>query len=86
MGDGCPVCELIIKTENPRYRDRKFIVLDPCPLCPEPVIIIRRHLASLTEEDKKTAQDIARELFGDNARFSNEPNHSWLHTYWHIKR
>jgi len=87
MSEGCPVCKLIKKTENPRYRDRKFIVLDPCPLCPgAPVMIIRRHVVSPTKEDKEAMKDIIKELFGDNARFSNEPKHDWRHAHWHVKR
>ena len=86
MSNGCPVCELIVKTENPRYRDRNVIVFDPCPLCPDPVVVVRKHQAGPTEGVKGAIKDIMRELFGNNARFSNEPSHSWLHTYWHIKR
>ena len=85
----CPICVLVKETENPRYRDRKVVVFDPCPLCPDPVLIIRQHLAEPTapaEGERGALVEIMRELFGDNARFVTEPQHGWRHFHCHIKR
>jgi len=86
MQNRCPVCALVETTERPRYRDRKFVVFDPCFLCAEPVMIIRKHLTSLTEKDKEDVMEIIKELYGRNARFTNEPKHDWRHVHYHIKR
>lgn len=81
----CELCDLAngnVITKK-YYEDEQFICVD-CLICKIPMLVLKRHSATLTKEENKRANELLEELF---------PNGKWReagmrkiksHWHWHI--
>ena len=86
LSNSCPLCRLTHELITELFWDDELSICVLCRTCKVPMVVIKRHSATMTAEEDEHVYQKSLEYFGDKFEdFRTEMRHpEWGHAHYHI--